>query len=144
MTQPYTYLVKNTQTNQVYYGCRYAKGCNPSEFWVTYFSSSKYVKELIEQYGKESFVFEIRKTFTSVANARLWEHKVLRRMKVVKDNRFINKTDNKSISPDSASKAQKGKTGSLCPAFGRKMQNFLSLIAKMLVTKIICLVKPAS
>ena len=31
--------------NKWYYGVRYSKNCNPSEFWVTYFTSSKYVND---------------------------------------------------------------------------------------------------
>lgn len=117
---PYTYLLINKATKQVYYGCRYAKGCNPDDLWVTYFSSSKYVKELIQEHGIDSFEHKIRRTFSSAELARNWENRVLKRMKVINDNRFLNKTDNKSISPEDASKGQKGKTGSLSPSYGRK------------------------
>lgn len=118
---PYTYLLKHIPTGKVYYGCRFAKKCSPDDFWKSYFTSSKYVKELISKYGKESFVFEIRKTFSNVDTCRLWESKVLKRLNVLnRQDIFINKTDNISISPECSSKAIKGKFGKDCPAFGRK------------------------
>jgi hypothetical protein len=104
---PYTYLLKHIPTNTFYYGCRYAKGCHPTEFWNDYKTSSKYVKQLIEEYGVDSFIFEIRKTFTDAKKDRLWETRVLKRMNAANRNDFINKTDNISISPEDA---QKGRT----------------------------------
>lgn len=94
MTTPYTYLLKHNPTNQFYYGVRYARGCSPCDFWVDYTTSSKNVKNLIDTYGKDSFSFEIRKIFTDVETARNWEAKVLRRMKVVLREDFLNKHDN--------------------------------------------------
>jgi hypothetical protein len=99
---PYTYLIMCIATGQVYYGVRYAKGCHPDDLWSTYFTSSKYVKELITKYGKAAFIYEIRKTFTDAKSARDWEHKVLKRMDVTKRDEFINRTDNKSIQHDQA------------------------------------------
>ncbi len=120
-TIPYTYMLKHIPSGMVYYGCRFAKNCHPSDFWNTYFTSSKYVKNLIQKYGKDSFVFQIRKTFENDNLCRLWESKVLRRLRVTKrQDIFINKSDNISISRESASKAIKGKFGIDCPAFGRK------------------------
>lgn len=104
MTTPYTYLIKHKPTNTFYYGCRFAEGCNPKEFWVDYKTSSKYVKQLINEYGEDSFSFEIRKMFNTKDEARNWETKVLKRMKVVIRSDFINRTDNKSISIKAALK----------------------------------------
>ena len=55
-TIPYTYLLTHVQTGKKYYGVRFAKGCNPSDLFITYFTSSKYVKSLIEEYGIESLL----------------------------------------------------------------------------------------
>ena len=55
--QPYVYYVFHRQTRQYYIGCRYAKGCNPEELWKTYFTSSKRIHKLIQEYGKESFFY---------------------------------------------------------------------------------------
>lgn len=100
-TIPYTYLIGWSKINKWYYGVRYAKGCNPSDFWNPYKTSSKYVKNYISEYG-EPDILMIRKTFNSIKSARNWEHKVLRRMKVIYREDFINKTDNKSIDPAKA------------------------------------------
>lgn len=78
--------------NTWYYGARYACGCHPKGLWVIYFTSSKYVKKFREEHG-EPDVIEIRRTFHTEKKARKWERKVLRRMKVVKSKRWLNKTD---------------------------------------------------
>jgi len=40
-TIPYTYKLIFKPTGQYYYGVRYAKGCQPSDLWDKYFTSSK-------------------------------------------------------------------------------------------------------
>lgn len=90
----YTYCIKFLPTGQVYYGSRCAKNCNPSEFWVKYFTSSKLVKKLINEYGKDSFVFEIRKTFADdPKKAQHWEKRVLRRINAGSSPMFLNKSN---------------------------------------------------
>jgi hypothetical protein len=91
---PYTYLIKCIPTNQYYYGVRYSKGCTPDDLWKTYFTSSLYIKELVTAYGKAAFEVQIRRVFTNNDDARRWEAKVLRRMRVVSRTDFINKSDN--------------------------------------------------
>lgn len=81
--KPYTYLIFCEPTKQWYYGVRYAKKCHPDEFWKTYFTSSKKVKKLIEKYGKDSFKYQIRKTFSNKESALIWERKVLIKMKIM-------------------------------------------------------------
>ena len=98
-TKPYTYLLKCLADNTFYYGVRYEKGCRPEDFWIKYETSSKEVKSKIVKYGKDNFTFTIRKVFDNANKARLWENKVLRRMKVVLREDFMNKTDNISIPP---------------------------------------------
>jgi hypothetical protein len=95
---PYTYLIGWSHHNKYYYGVRYCKNCNPSDFWKTYFTSSKKVKDFRKCFG-EPDIIQIRKTFCNIDSARLWEHKVLKRMNVVLDNRFLNQTDNKAFVP---------------------------------------------
>jgi hypothetical protein len=97
---PFTYLLKHIPTNKYYYeDFNFKKGCHPNDLWTKYFTSSKKIKGLIRRYGKKSFIFEIRKTFKTQKQAREWEHKVLRRMKVIYRDDFLNLTDNKSIDP---------------------------------------------
>jgi hypothetical protein len=71
---------------------RFSKKADPSDFWKTYFTSSKEVKKRIQLFGKESFQFEIRKIFDCPVKARKWEDKVLRRINIFKRNDFINKS----------------------------------------------------
>lgn len=97
--KPYTYLIKCLVDNTFYYGVKYEKGCHPDDFFIKYETSSKEVKDKIKKYGKENFAFEIRKVFSDSNKARLWENKVLRRMKVIQRNDFMNKTNNISIKP---------------------------------------------
>ena len=98
---PYTYRLIWTKTGAKYYGVRFSATCNPEDLWVTYFTSSKYVKEYVEQYG-EPDIKEIRKTFIGqnrVAEARNWEHKVLKRLKATTRTDYLNRSDGKSIPP---------------------------------------------
>jgi hypothetical protein len=94
----YTYLLHHRPSNTFYYGVRWSKGCKSSEFWHKYFTSSKQVSLLRTLFGDKSFEFEIRKIFTDNKKAQNWEHKVLRRMKVLKKpDLWLNRTDNKAI-----------------------------------------------
>ena len=116
---PYTYLVGWSNHNKYYYGARYKQGCHPNDFWNEYYTSSVKVGEYREQYG-EPDVIQIRKTFDSKESAIAWEHKVLRRMKVISEDHWMNKAawpavDNRGIKRSEEhkkkiSKAQKGKT----------------------------------
>lgn len=55
----YTYIIRNKITDQFYYGSRYhnvRKNRTPEEdLWIYYFTTSKYVKDDIDIFGKESF-----------------------------------------------------------------------------------------
>jgi hypothetical protein len=95
---PYTYLIRWTQLNISYYGVRYAQDCDPGDLWNPYKTSSKYVAEFIARYG-EPDVIQVRKTFTDVSVAQNWEHRVLKRARAVSSDKWLNRTDNKSIAP---------------------------------------------
>ena len=99
--QPYTYLIGWKRHNMYYYGVRYAVNCKPEELWKTYFTSSKHVVNFRIKHG-EPDIIEIRKTFENASAAKLWENKVLRRIKAHINPRFINKTTNASITNDKA------------------------------------------
>lgn len=91
--KPYTYLIGWSKHNKYYYGVRYAQNCHPSDLWVTYFTSSKHVKKFREEYGEPN-IREIRKIFETELQARNWEHKVIVRLDLVNDSRYLNKSDN--------------------------------------------------
>ena len=87
---PYTYLIGWSKFDLWYYGSQYGKHANPINLWKTYFTSSKEIKKLIKQYGKESFHVEVRKVFTTAKVAKLWENKVLQKLKVLKREDWLN------------------------------------------------------
>ena len=89
--KPYTYLIKHRPTGKVYYGFRAANKVEPDQdLWQHYFTSSPKVQQLIEETGKDSFDVEIRKVFETKEQAVAWETRVLRRCKVLHDDRWIN------------------------------------------------------
>lgn len=95
---PYTYFIGWSHLNTHYYGVRFGVGCHPNEFWKTYFTSSKHVKEFVIQNGDPDII-EIRKVFDDVTKARMWEHRVLKRLDAANRGEFLNKSDGLSIPP---------------------------------------------
>jgi len=90
--QPYTYLIGWATQHKFYYGVRYAKNCSPTDLWSKYFTSSKEVAAMKTVHGDPDII-QIRKIFLTKEHARLWENKVLRRLKVVSREDFLNKND---------------------------------------------------
>ena len=89
--KPYTYLIKHKPTGKVYYGFRSANKHEPhKDLWKTYFTSSPKVKQLIEETGIDSFDVEVRKVFKTKEDAVKWETRVLRRCKVLHNDKWIN------------------------------------------------------
>ena len=88
---PYTYLIRHRPTGKVYYGYRSANRVDPAQdLWTHYFTSSSKVQQLIEETGVDSFDVEIRRVFETKEQASSWETKVLRRCRVLEDDRWIN------------------------------------------------------
>ena len=106
----YTYLIGWSKHKKYYYGVRFSKKSDPKELWVTYFTSSKYVKRFSHEFGDPDII-QIRKIFDNVSKARLWENKVLTKMNVVNDEKWLNKTNNKSIDPVCAARGAKKHIG---------------------------------
>lgn len=94
MTTPYTYVLKFIPTGQLYYGVRFREHCHPSELLVTYFSSSKIIKRLIQDNGVASFELQIRQTFINKKLARDWEQRFLLKVNAARNPRFINQSNN--------------------------------------------------
>lgn len=91
MNKSYTYLVGWTKHNLWYYGLKFSKNADPLKFWVNYFTSSKEVKRLRKIIG-EPDVIQIRRTFESTNKAIEWEYKVLKRIKAVYLDKWLNKS----------------------------------------------------
>ena len=90
MSMAYTYLIGWSEQNRFYYGARWAKNCSPADLWSTYFTSSKHVKTFRKQYGDPDII-EVRKTFDNAEQCREYEHKTLRRLNVLKEDKWLNK-----------------------------------------------------
>ena len=92
MSVPYVYLVGWKFHNIYYVGRQTRKGCSPDKFWKSYFTSSKVVKECVEKYGKPDII-EIRKTFDDIEKCKIYESKILRRLKVSSNDKWLNKKE---------------------------------------------------
>ena len=92
---PFTYLIGWSHLDRWYYGVRYARGCSPEDLWTKYFTSSGVVKEYREKFG-EPDIIEVRQIFNDSLQAREWEIKVLRRIGVIKNEIWLNKSDRAS------------------------------------------------
>ena len=89
MSKPYTYLIGWSELGKWYYGVRYSKDCSPDDLWADYFTSSKVVTEMRGIHG-EPDVVAVRKKFSVPEQALAWEQKVLRRLNVLRDDRWLN------------------------------------------------------
>jgi len=87
---PFTYRLYCKATNQYYYGSRYSKGCHPSQLWTMYYTSSKIIKQLISEHGKDSFAVKITKVFNTKEEARRWEHRFLSKVKASTSPKWLN------------------------------------------------------
>lgn len=92
----YTYLIGWSKLNKYYYGVRYSKRCSEEELWHKYKTSSKYVHQFYVDNG-EPDVIQIRRLFEDKIKAISWESKVLKRLHVVDDDRFLNRWDNNMV-----------------------------------------------
>ena len=95
----YCYRISWSSFNIHYYGVEYKKTANPKNFWKTYFTSSKKVKETREKFG-EPDIIQIRKTFDSKEKAIDWEFRVLKKLKVVKKENWLNRHAGKAFKHD--------------------------------------------
>ena len=85
--QAYTYSIRHLLTNKIYYGVRKS---TTVDIGTTYFSSSKLVKQMLQEEPIENFKFKVRKKFLSYEEARLHETKVLSRIKAVSNPMVLN------------------------------------------------------
>lgn len=111
MTKPFTYCITHKPSGRRYYGVRYKEGCDPSDLWERYFTSSKSVWNLIEQDGISSFEIEIRKTFNSAEEAIAWEERVLKKLKNKSKGLWLNQTTKRAPSNRKHSEETKRKIG---------------------------------
>lgn len=122
----YTYIIGWSNLDKFYYGVRYASNADPSDLWKTYFTSSKHVKEFREKHGEPDLV-QVRKVFDDPDKARLWETKFLKKVNVLNNDKFLNKTDNISIDPVAALRGSLQSTNK-----GRRMKHISERNSKMI------------
>jgi len=99
---PYCYLIGWPKLNKFYYGVKFGTSAHPSTFWESYFTSSSLVSKYRANYGEPSII-QIRKVFT-INNYRTteraqqaavdYENKVISRMNMVLDDRYLNCSNN--------------------------------------------------
>ena len=90
--KPYCYLIGWSNLNVWYYGSEYAnrsKIANPVNLWTLYFTSSTKVKEFVKLHGDPDII-KIRKIFNTARETIFWEYRVLRKLKVRKNPKWLN------------------------------------------------------
>jgi NUMOD3 motif-containing protein len=60
LTTPYIYYLRWSKLGKQYLGCRFRRGCHPSDLWVSYFSSSKVVQKIRREYGSPDIIKIVR------------------------------------------------------------------------------------
>lgn len=86
----YVYLIGWTKLNVWYCGSRYSSNCHPSDFWKTYFTSSKHVKEFRNVHGDPDHI-EILMEFDNRKDAIIYEKQKLKEFDVLKKENWLNK-----------------------------------------------------
>ena len=89
---PYTYFIRWNELDLNYYGRRTAKGCRPEEFFITYFTSSKLVDDIIAEYGMPDII-KIHKIFSDIHSCCLQEEKFLTRVNAARSLSWLNQTN---------------------------------------------------
>lgn len=79
---PYVYKLTFKPQSLVYIGSATRKNCNPNDFWVSYFTSSKVIKELMTLFGcsNDIWEYEILKsyhTYESLSEIVEYEHMMI-------------------------------------------------------------------
>lgn len=97
---PFTYLIGWSKLNRWYYGsrtaritrCLYESGCHPDDLWKTYFTSSNHVEEFRQKFG-EPDVIQIRRVFRSADDCLKWEYRVIKRLNLMNNPKWLNRGD---------------------------------------------------
>lgn len=87
----YTYLIIDHINTKFYYGV-HSTDYDPNDI-QQYHSSSRHLNQMINHLGIENFSKHVRRYFKTRKDANLWEHKVLRRMKVRNRKDFYNQSE---------------------------------------------------
>lgn len=91
---PFTYIIGWSKHKKFYYGAKYAQGCQPSDLWESYFTSSEYVKEFRKKFG-EPDIIKIHKIFDDKDSCVMFETQYLSRIDAKNHPSFLNKSNGK-------------------------------------------------
>lgn len=97
--RPYVYAIMWSDLNLAYLGVRHGKGCNPDDLWKTYFTSSRYVKELRAKHGEPDHL-EIIDTFLTGDEAIKAEYEIILDFGLHTNPVFLNKACGRQIVVD--------------------------------------------
>lgn len=89
---PYTYFIRWDELDLNYYGRRTAKGCQPEEFFITYFTSSIYVADIIAEYGMPNII-KIHKIFSDIDSCKIQEERFLTKVNASRSLSWLNQTN---------------------------------------------------
>jgi hypothetical protein len=88
----YVYLIQHKATGRFYAGSSYRKDCHPSKFWKEYFTSSRYVKQIIDDEGVNAF--EVLEIIPRPLNdAHEYEAQLLRSVNAKLSDKWINRSN---------------------------------------------------
>jgi hypothetical protein len=123
---PYTYFVLHVPTGLKYYGSKYGRDADPDKFWTTggYFTSSVKVKQLILEYGVDSFNAVVRKKFKTAEEALEYEYRFLKKVGALKKDDWLNKNmggkEFKNVGPASEKALESQRNKKQTPEGNRK------------------------
>ena len=89
---PFTYIIGWSEHKKFYYGAKCAQGCQPSDLWESYFTSSEYVTEFREENG-EPDIIKIHRKFQCSEDCVSFEHEFLTKIDAKNHQLFLNKSN---------------------------------------------------
>lgn len=89
---PFTYIIGWSKYKKFYYGAKYAKNCQPSDLWRTYFTSSEYVEKFRQEFG-EPDIIRIHKTFKDANECVFYETEYLSKINAKDHPLFLNESN---------------------------------------------------
>lgn len=91
MRNAFVYVVGWSQIDRYYAGVRYRNGCQPSDLWTLYFTSSKRVNEIRVDHGEPDIIRVVKTFGEDTVTARLFEQRYLRKVNALHDERWLNR-----------------------------------------------------
>lgn len=86
----FVYVIGWRNADRWYAGVRYRKGCDPSDLWVSYHTSSKYVQKFRTEHGEPDIIRVLRTFGNDSPSARSFEQRLLRRVGALHSDRWLN------------------------------------------------------